>query len=107
MARIFDDITQTIGNTPLVRLNRTAAQHNAKAEILLKLEFYNPASVKDRIGVAMIEAAEPEGKVNREHRDHRAHQRQHRHRAGLRLRGQGLPPRAHHARDDEPGAPRC
>ena len=65
MARIYDDITQTIGNTPLVRLNRTAAAHNAKAEILLKLEFFNPlSSVKDRIGAAMIEDALASGKIN-------------------------------------------
>jgi cysteine synthase A len=65
MARIYDDITQTIGNTPLVRLNRTAAQHGAKAEILLKLEFFNPlSSVKDRIGAAMIEDALASGKIN-------------------------------------------
>lgn len=44
MARIFDDITQTIGNTPLVRLNRTARQHGAVATVLLKLEFFNPLS---------------------------------------------------------------
>lgn len=56
MSKIYDDITKTIGNTPLVRLNRTAALHEAQAEILLKLEFFNPlSSVKDRIGVAMIE----------------------------------------------------
>ena len=65
MARIYSDITQTIGNTPLVRLNRTAAAHNAKAEILLKLEFFNPlSSVKDRIGAAMIEDALASGKIN-------------------------------------------
>ncbi len=65
MARIYDDITQTIGNTPLVRLNRTAAKHGAKAEILLKLEFFNPlSSVKDRIGAAMIEDALASGKIN-------------------------------------------
>ncbi|HLP08965.1 MAG TPA: cysteine synthase A [Opitutaceae bacterium] len=65
MARIYDDITQTIGNTPLVRLNRTAAQHGAKAQILLKLEFFNPlSSVKDRIGAAMIEDALASGKIN-------------------------------------------
>lgn len=58
MARIYNDITETIGNTPLVRLNRTAEKHGAKAEILLKLEFFNPlSSVKDRIGVAMIDDA--------------------------------------------------
>ena len=65
MARIYSDITQTIGNTPLVRLNRTAAQHGAKAEILLKLEFFNPlSSVKDRIGAAMVEDALASGKID-------------------------------------------
>jgi cysteine synthase A len=58
MARIFNDITETIGNTPLVRLNRIAKAHGAVADVLLKLEFFNPlSSVKDRIGVAMIEDA--------------------------------------------------
>ena len=64
MPKIFKDITETIGNTPLVRLNRTAEKHGAKAEILLKLEFFNPlSSVKDRIGVAMIEEAIESGKI--------------------------------------------
>ncbi len=62
--RIYDDITKTIGDTPLVRVNKLAAAHGAKAEILAKLEFFNPiASVKDRIGVAMIEAMEAQGKL--------------------------------------------
>ena len=61
--RIYNSITETIGNTPLVRLNRMSK--NAKADVLLKLEFFNPlSSVKDRIGVAMIEALEAEGKIN-------------------------------------------
>jgi len=65
MPRIFDTIADTIGNTPLVRLNRTAKKHGAQAEILLKLEFFNPlSSVKDRIGLAMIDAAIREGKIN-------------------------------------------
>jgi cysteine synthase A len=56
MSRIYNDITETIGNTPLVRLNRTAQKHGALAEVLLKLEFFNPlSSVKDRIGVSMID----------------------------------------------------
>jgi cysteine synthase A len=60
--RLFDDITQTIGDTPLVRLNRMAKEAGLKAEIYLKLEFFNPiASVKDRIGVSMIEALEENG----------------------------------------------
>ncbi len=64
MAHIYNDITETIGNTPLVRLNRTARKHGAVAEILLKLEFFNPlSSVKDRIGVAMIDAATKAGLI--------------------------------------------
>jgi cysteine synthase A len=62
--RIYNDITETIGDTPLVRLNRMAKEAGAVADILLKLEFFNPlASVKDRIGVAMIETLEREGKI--------------------------------------------
>jgi len=65
MARIFHDITETVGNTPLVQLNRTAREHGARAEILLKLEFFNPlSSVKDRIGLAMIEAATRAGQIH-------------------------------------------
>jgi cysteine synthase A len=61
MARIFDDITQTIGNTPLVRIRRMI---KSDATVLAKLEFFNPlSSVKDRIGLAMIEAAEKSGRL--------------------------------------------
>src|SRR5256885_8071157 len=67
MAKIYNDITETIGNTPLVRLNRTAAAHNAQAEILLKLEFFNPlSSVKDRIGFSMIDDAIKSGKITKD-----------------------------------------
>ena len=67
MSRIFNDITETIGNTPLVRLNRTAQAHGALATVLLKLEFFNPlSSVKDRIGVAMIEDALAAGKITKD-----------------------------------------
>jgi cysteine synthase A len=67
MAKIYNDITETIGNTPLVRLNRTAAAHGAQADILLKLEFFNPlSSVKDRIGFAMIDDALKSGKINKD-----------------------------------------
>ncbi|MEI9988641.1 MAG: pyridoxal-phosphate dependent enzyme [Rhizomicrobium sp.] len=63
--RVFNSITETIGNTPLVRLARLPKQARVGAEILLKLEFFNPiSSVKDRIGVAMIEALEREGEIS-------------------------------------------
>ena len=62
--RIYGSITETIGNTPLVKLNRLPKEHGVDVEILLKLEFFNPiASVKDRIGVNMIDALEASGKL--------------------------------------------
>jgi cysteine synthase A len=63
--RIFQNITETIGNTPLVRLNRITA--GLGAQVVAKLESFNPcSSVKDRIGVSMIEAAERAGKIKSE-----------------------------------------
>src|ERR1700722_4583585 len=63
--RIYDSIVETMGSTPLVRVHRLAQQAGCKADGLAKLEFLNPlASVKDRIGVAMIEALEAAGKMN-------------------------------------------
>lgn len=65
MTRIFDDITRTIGNTPLVRINRMAA--GLAGELLVKVESFNPcSSVKDRIGAAMIQAAEEQGLITKE-----------------------------------------
>jgi len=62
--RIYNSITETIGDTPLVRLDRLARLKGVKANLLAKLEFFNPiASVKDRIGVAMIEALERDGAI--------------------------------------------
>jgi len=67
MSHIYNDITETIGNTPLVRLNRTAKKHGAVADVLLKLEFFNPlSSVKDRIGIAMIDDALKAGKIKQD-----------------------------------------
>jgi cysteine synthase A len=60
--RIYDSVIDTIGDTPLVRLPRLSAEEQPRAEVLAKLEFFNPlASVKDRIGAAMIEALEAQG----------------------------------------------
>lgn len=60
--RIYESITDTIGDTPLVRLNRLPAERGVKATILAKLEFFNPiSSVKDRIGVNMVDALEASG----------------------------------------------
>ncbi len=64
MSRIYSDITKTIGNTPLVKINRLTA--GIDATILAKLEFFNPlSSVKDRIGIAMIDAAEKDGSLKK------------------------------------------
>jgi cysteine synthase A len=62
--KIYDSILDTIGATPLVRMKKLAAAHNVGAELIGKCEFFNPlASVKDRIGLAMIEKLEAEGKI--------------------------------------------
>jgi cysteine synthase len=62
--KIYGSITETIGDTPIVRLDKLAKEKGVKAHLLAKLEFFNPiASVKDRIGVAMIESLEAQGKI--------------------------------------------
>jgi cysteine synthase A len=62
--RIYDSITETIGDTPLVRLDKIAKAEGITARLIAKLEFFNPiASVKDRIGVSMIEAMERDGRI--------------------------------------------
>ncbi len=63
--RVYDNILATIGNTPLVRLHRIAKEAGVVADIVAKLEFFNPlSSVKDRIALSMVEAAEASGKLN-------------------------------------------
>src|SRR5205809_471697 len=62
--RVFDSITDTIGDTPIVRLNRLPRMNGARAQVLAKLEFFNPiGSVKDRIGVSMVDAMEANGSI--------------------------------------------
>ncbi|HSM39268.1 MAG TPA: cysteine synthase A [Afifellaceae bacterium] len=62
--RVYDNLLETIGNTPLVRIGRLAAEFGCQGEVLAKLEFFNPlGSVKDRIAVSMLEAMEAEGTV--------------------------------------------
>ncbi len=64
--RVYKSITDTIGDTPIVELEKIAREHGVKANLLAKLEFFNPiASVKDRIGVSMIDALEAAGKIER------------------------------------------
>ena len=60
--RVYNSILETIGNTPIVRIGRLARERGCQAEVLAKLEFFNPiGSVKDRIAVAMLEAMEADG----------------------------------------------
>ena len=89
MTRIPANIAEHVGRTPMIELARMAPEG---VRIFGKLESFNPGgSVKDRIGVAMIEAAEADG-LDRAgpHDDRRGDVGQHRHRAGVRLRGEGL-----------------
>jgi cysteine synthase A len=65
--KVYDNFADTLGDTPLVRLNATPKKHGAQAEILAKLEFFNPlSSVKDRLAFGMIEAAEQQGAVSKD-----------------------------------------
>src|SRR5689334_5522049 len=62
--RVYDNILETVGNTPLIRLHRIAQEAGCVADVLVKAEFFNPlSSVKDRIALSMVEAAEASGKL--------------------------------------------
>ena len=96
MAGIYSDITKTVGNTPLVRINRMSK--NSVAEIVAKLESFNPlSSVKDRIGVSMIEAAESAGCLGRDTVIIEPDFGEHGDCPGVRLRGEGVPVDPDHA----------
>lgn len=67
LGKIYDNIIETVGNTPLVRLNKIVEESGCKANVYAKLEFFNPlASVKDRLALSMIEAAEQQGVINKD-----------------------------------------
>ena len=91
MSIIPVNIADHVGRTPMVQLTRILPE-GTRAGVFAKLEMLNPGgSVKDRIGVAMIAAAEREGRIEpRPDHDRRGDERQHRHRARVRVRGQGL-----------------
>ena len=104
-AGIAAEASAVIGNTPLVGLRRLG--EGLEGEVVAKLENFNPGgSVKDRIGVAMIDAAERDGQIEPGGGDRRADQRQHRHRPGAGLRGARLRLDPHDARGHEPRAGR-
>jgi threonine dehydratase len=93
--KIYEDITKTVGRTPLVRLHRIA--EGVKAQVVVKVESFNPlSSIKDRIGVAMIDDAEKRGLLKKG-------KRKHGHRTGLCGGSQGIQTHPHHARHDEHG----
>ena len=94
---VFKDNSESIGRTPLVQINRLT--EGLKARVLAKIEGRNPAySVKCRIGAAMIWDAEKTRQAQAGHESRRTHQRQHGHRAGLRVCGPGLSSDVDHAR---------
>ena len=65
MSKIYTSIEQVIGNTPMLKLNKTEQKYNLKANLYAKLEYFNPAgSVKDRVGKAMLDDAEQKGILN-------------------------------------------
>ena len=104
MPGIHSDITTAFGDTPLVRLN--ALTEGLGGEVLAKLEFYNPgSSVKDRLGFALVTAAEESGELQAGRHDRRVHERQHRHLAGADRRRARLQGHPHDAGIDVEGAP--
>ena len=79
MAKIVNKLTELIGNTPLLALNKFSAERGLKTPVLAKVEYFNPGgSVKDRIALAMIEDAEAKGTLKARSNNHRTNQWKHR-----------------------------
>ena len=92
MTKIASNLTELIGNTPLLELSNFNKKHQLKAAIIAKLEYFNPAgSVKDRIGLAMIEAAEKQGLLNKDSVIIEPHQRKYRNCPGICRSSQRIP----------------
>ena len=104
MGRVYENVSELVGRTPIVRLNRMT--EGLGAQVVAKLEFYNPAnSVKDRIGVAIIDAAERSGELTARGNHRRGHQRQYGYRVGDDRRGPWLQGDPHDAGHDVHRAP--
>ena len=89
--KFYSDILGLIGNTPLVKVNQLTRQHGIKAQVFAKMESLNPGySVKDRIGISMIEAAEKDGRTKTRRHDHRSDFGQYGHRSRACGGGQRL-----------------
>ena len=102
--KIANNITQLIGNTPLVRLHRLT--NGSQAEVVVKLESFNPAAQRQGPHRRLHDRCRREGRPDQARYDHpRAHQRQYGHRPGDGVCGPWLYVRPHHARYDEQGAP--
>ena len=100
--KITKQLTELIGNTPLLELNKFSENKGLSTPLIAKIEFFNPGgSVKDRIALAMIEDCGKERDSETRSNHHRTDQRQHRCRTGSGQCRKGLPPHPHHAGDHE------
>ena len=107
MTSIAKNLTELIGNTPLLELSRFNANKGLNATLMAKIEFFNPGgSVKDRIALSMIEDAEAKGLLKTRGRYHRTHQRKYRCRIGVGIDRKRIPSDIDHARNNERRTPK-
>ena len=103
MSRIAKQLTDLIGNTPLLELTGISQKYGAYARIVAKLESFNPGgSIKDRTALSMIEDAEVRGYIVARGNYHRTDKRKHRNRYSLDSPGKRVQNNSHHARNNEP-----